>query len=453
MPLLEDSGTKERYCQQLDRFQARLFRLLDRTYRDEVFSKLVALKVCNLLVAEYHFHHRHARLASRPVQLLIDPANGCQLRCPGCVHSANVRWSEQFDWPPSLLSVEDAVEMFDQFGAFACAAVLYNYGEPLLNKRFPDIVSAAKGYGLFTMTSTNFALRIDADRLVDCGLDRLTVSADGTSQATYERFRRQGRLGLVLDNIAAVVAAKRRRGTETPYLVWQYLTFEHNAAEVDTAIALARKLGVNEVYFATPFAVDGDDPSVKAVVSRRRGRIVFREELPGPGPAESAPTPKRRDKQIEAAFRTSWRHRLLEAGGGEEASRASARTCGWLYHNLTVDAARRVMPCCIAPSAEKGVKNLVYARFDGLDSNLTNSRQAVLSRQALADRAVSRAAARYTNPKELPFCISCSAQPAAPYGFGVAHHIRMLDIRGAIPEAIYESLRACVLYATAQGAE
>jgi len=32
-------------------------------------------------------------------------------------------------------------------------------------------------------------------------------------------------------------------------------------------------------------------------------------------------------------------------------------------------------------------------------------------------------------------------------------HIRMGDVKGAIPEAIYETLRACVLYATAQGAK
>jgi len=446
---LAEAGSKRRYCEQLDKFQSVLCRTLDQTYADRVLSKLIALKVCNLLAAEYHFHHRHTRLASRPVQLMVDPSNACQLRCPGCVHSANADWSAHFDWPSGLLSLEDATGLFDQFGPFACATVLYNYGEPLLNKRFPEIVSIAKSYGLFTMTSTNLSLPVPADRLVTCGLDWLTISADGVSQPVYQHFRRKGRISQVLDNVAALVEAKRRHGSETPYLSWQYLTFEHNIGELDSAIELARQLGINDIFISTPFAVDGDDPTVKAVTSPKEGRIICKPAASGASGQDAPLSSIRRDTRIEAEFATSWCDRLRDAGDDEETSKASSPMCSWLYHNLTFDAGRRVMPCCMAPSKEKGERNLVYAQFDGRSSNVTNSPHAVLSRAAFADRAATEVLVRDIDPKELPYCIKCTEKPARSWGMGAAEHMRTLDVRKAIPNDVYKSLRASALHSGA----
>ena len=93
----------------LDQFQRDAFRRLRLWYREpgmDSFCQLVALKAANAFAADYHFRNRHSVLASRPVQLQVDPTNACQLRCPSCLHSANTAWTARFDWPPANVLFE-----------------------------------------------------------------------------------------------------------------------------------------------------------------------------------------------------------------------------------------------------------------------------------------------------------------------------------------------------------
>src|SRR5262245_51717280 len=52
----------------------------------ELPAKLLTLKILNLLLAKHHFRMRSERLLSAPFGIVVDPMNGCQLACPGCVH-------------------------------------------------------------------------------------------------------------------------------------------------------------------------------------------------------------------------------------------------------------------------------------------------------------------------------------------------------------------------------
>lgn len=65
------------------------------------------------------------------------------------------------------------------------------WGEPLLHRGIYDMVRMAKGRGCATtMTSNGTALsEANSRRLIDAGLDRLTVSIDGLSPQTYDAIR------------------------------------------------------------------------------------------------------------------------------------------------------------------------------------------------------------------------------------------------------------------------
>jgi pyruvate-formate lyase-activating enzyme len=440
----ENRTGKHDFMQFADSFQAQLFSDLLSRYRHETFSKLLALKITNLAVARYHHRHRHSILMSRPVQLTVDPTNVCQLGCPGCVHSSNEPYRELFDWPRKALAVDVHDRFLETMAPFAFATVLYSYGDPLLHRKFADFVRSSKKYLLSTLTSTNLSMPLDdPEDLVASGLDRIVVSIDGTTQDIYERYRRSGNLELVFENVRKLVTAKKRLGMRSPYLVWQFLTFEHNSHQVKEAIVMARELGVNEIVIDTPFGVEADDPSIHAVRVPDEGVHVIDPWDGSWCTSESKQALDRVASTIESEFDRSWEQRLEEAGPhNDEGSPRGSSTCDWLYQNVTLDGASRVMPCCMAPV--KSTKNLVFANFDsGIDRDpekIVNSRMAVSARLAFSDRSGYESRIAQLSEGQQPYCAECREKPA-PYGLlHVAGDISLLDTLGVIPAPVREAL-------------
>jgi pyruvate-formate lyase-activating enzyme len=378
---------------------------------------------------------------------MLDPSNGCQLRCPGCVHSDNQAWSKEFDWPLGVIDGPGAIEFLDQFGVPAIATVLSNYGEPLLNKRLPEIVLAAKRLLMFTMLSTNLSVRFDCDALVESGIDYMTLSIDGTSQDSYERYRRRGQLDLVLDNIRALVEAKRRLGRDKPYLVWQFLTFQHNVHEVESAIETGRQLGVNEVLIATPFSVDLDDPSIEVATDEPQRRIVLNPLNTFSQTDTDLAAVRSSADLIESWFDKTWTQRYFEADGSAESSRSEQPTCHWLYHNLTMDATKRLLPCCMAPSSDPTFRNVVFGNFSGSAQDAINTPMANLARTAFRDRAEYEREIERSGAGGTPYCANCTEKPGSPFGFDLESYVRGLDQCQALPPETYEALARCSLSA------
>ena len=422
----------------IDAFQRRLYAHLLREYRHEPFCQLFALKLCNLAVARHHHRNRHSVLMSKPFQLTVDTTNACQLACPACVHTSNKEYSALFDWPASTLPVDLYDRFLEPTGVFAFCASLYNYGEPLLHKRFPDFVRSSKKHLLFTTTSTNLSMPLaDTDDIVASGLDRMILSIDGTTQEAYERYRRKGRLDLVFENVRKLAASKKKLGSSTPYLVWQFLTFEHNVHQAPDAIRKARELGVNEILIQTPFEVVIDDPGIRAAAAPDRGTHKF-----APWSGDWCSEERRKSVEgifsnIEAAFNYSWEQRFHGTQGSEEDNRPGPRTCDWLYQNMTIDGAARIMPCCMAP--DKGEKHVVFANFtqaSGAGADLINSPMARLARLAFGNRETYEAEARNRSKESLPYCAGCAENPAL-YGLAnVAGDIRALDEKLALPRSL-----------------
>jgi len=175
---LRSGVPKEQAAAYLDQFQQATFSALMDQYGDATFAQVLALKLANLAAARYHLANRHSVLFSHPVVLRVDPSNACQLACPGCVHSENNVHAGVFDWPSTTLSVDTHDAWLTRLGPFAFCAVLFNYGEPLLNKRFAEIVRRSKEYLLYTMTSTNLSLPVNnEDAIVAEPAGALSIAA------------------------------------------------------------------------------------------------------------------------------------------------------------------------------------------------------------------------------------------------------------------------------------
>jgi len=428
MDLLVRSGlNKIEFLKQVDARKNIIYEAFVDRY-SPAYAKLMTLKIVNLLVGKYHYLNKHTTIASRPIQLMIDPANACQLTCPGCVHTSNPAWAAQavIHWPSGMLSLDQYKKVLQLYGPFAFGAVLYNYGEPLLNPLTPQFISLARKYLLFTLLSTNLSLqKIDADAIVDSGLNHMIISIDGVTQKTYEQYRRGGKLQLVFENIRKIVDAKKRLGQKTPYLVWQFLTFEHNVHEVDAALIMAKQLGVDAVHVQTPFDVSADDPTCRIITSRKEGYHFFT-----PWHARvnylSAVDDLADGSEIDRLLTENLVERMTSIGNIDEDSRSGSATCDWLHKSISIDGLGRVLPCCIPPGHKR---HLVFGGLQDNEHDYWNSKDFIRSRLALNDRQ----AFKQNQPELIPYCADCPTLPEVSHGlWRVAEDLPILDKQGVI---------------------
>jgi len=397
------------------------------------FAGLLALKISNLAVARYHAMHRHTRVASGPIQLMVDPANSCPLSCPGCVHTGNPDLKSRYDWPGGLLKVECFDGFIRLYGPTAFGVVFYNYGEPMLNKRTPDLIRSAKRFFLHTCLSSNFTVPFDVEAIVDSGLNCIFASLDGATQETFATYRRGGNLETCFTNIRKLVEAKHRKESWTPYLEWKFLTFEHNIHEIDLAIDTGRELGVDEVNIAEPFAVDWDDPSIRVAETSRHGRIRFTDgQLKGPLDHHSSFDDP--DGVVEEAVALSWVSRGERADALDQEAQPGGATCRWLYQSMTIDAKKRIHPCCMPP--ENGL-NRVYGIFGGTDAEGFNNAWLSSSRASFANPAVFEVEIARNLGGTRPYCADCDADPELTYTVDrdVHRDLALLDELGLVTPA------------------
>jgi radical SAM protein with 4Fe4S-binding SPASM domain len=131
--------------------------------------------------------------------------------------------------------------------------ILYFQGEPYLHPQFFELVKAAVAKNIYTATSTN-AHYLDSEnarKTVESGLDRLIISLDGTTQETYQSYRIGGKLDRVISGTKEVIAWKKKLGSSTPHLIFQFLVVKPNEHQIPQVKKLANSLGVDEVAFKT----------------------------------------------------------------------------------------------------------------------------------------------------------------------------------------------------------
>ncbi|MGA2739699.1 MAG: radical SAM protein [Bryobacteraceae bacterium] len=326
-----------------ERFKPDLFARL-RSRFELSQAQALTLKILNLCLAKYHFQTRSTSVLSRPYGLVVDPSDMCQLACPGCVHSDRSQLLKIFDWHNGTLPEERFAALLKRYGPYAIGVYFCNYGEPLLNLHTPKLIRMAKSYLMGTALSTSLSVkRLDADAYVTSGLDFMVLSIDGATQPTYQRFRRNGNLELVFDNVRKLV----------------------NAHEIPLAARNARKLGVDHFRVVNPFDVAWDDPEIRPAAVKGGVRRLDWLALSNQ-PENWNPFPDSVDADtIARAFENPW-----DPHAAGDSPPSEGHTCHWLYKNMVMDATGRIMPCCGAPRKDT---NLVFATFGGNGDDPFNS--------------------------------------------------------------------------------
>ncbi len=190
--------------------------------------------------------------ALRRIQtLLVEPSYLCNVDCPLCVRLHERKESQD---PPHLLDPAVFRKLVDDLVRHRIEVDVCQFsgrGEPLLCSDLPEIVRYAKeNLNAQTACDTNGNVPFRPE-IMTCGLDWLLVAVDGVTQASYERYRRGGRLSRVLRLLRDCIEFKRRNDDCATRVAWKMILFEWNSsdAEIREAFRLAGEIGVDQLRF------------------------------------------------------------------------------------------------------------------------------------------------------------------------------------------------------------
>jgi MoaA/NifB/PqqE/SkfB family radical SAM enzyme len=343
----------------------------------------------------YERWRRTSVVRARPLMLTVDPNNICHLRCPLCPTGYRV-----LDRPKGHADVAMFRDLVDELGDYLFFVDFYNWGEPLISPRLPELVALADARGIVTNLSTNLSLRLDDARieaLLRSGLGSLTCSIDGATQETYATYRRRGKLPLVLDNLRRIVAMRDTLGLARPLVTWQFVVFRFNEHERASAEAMAREIGVDRLHFISPH------------LSQDRFPLRAEDSAAVAGWAPSDP-----------AF-----NRLLASHPDQVARQRRHRRCDWHYVSAAINWDGSVAPCCSTFE--------VADDFGRLDYDAGRTYMAEINGERF--RAVrDRFAGRITQPLDL-VCEHCPTPLEMDYATRVNRRILRIVVTQALLRA------------------
>jgi GTP 3',8-cyclase len=139
--------------------------------------------------------------------LRVSLTDRCNLRCSYCMPAEGLDWLPK----PELLTDDELVRLLDlAVTQLGITEVRFTGGEPLLRRGLPGIVervAAMRPRPEMSLTTNGIGLDRLAGPLRAAGLDRINVSLDTVSAATFVKLAKRDRLADVLAGLAAAAAA------------------------------------------------------------------------------------------------------------------------------------------------------------------------------------------------------------------------------------------------------
>jgi len=215
-------------------------------------------KKLNVVLAWMSRTLKLVRPLNMPFNIMIEPTNVCNLKCPACPTG-----SGKLPFKKGRMPLADFRALVDELGPSATYAQLWGFGEPFLHPHILDMVAYCKNFGMEVRVSTNGHFLGDgrsAERLVASGLNSLKISLDGATQETLQRYRVNASLDRILDGIREINEAKTRCASKHPRLVLQFIVMKHNQHEIprmkELAAALKMKYKQKTVWVEEDTAAD-----------------------------------------------------------------------------------------------------------------------------------------------------------------------------------------------------
>jgi radical SAM protein with 4Fe4S-binding SPASM domain len=150
-----------------------------------------------------------------PIFIDIEVTSACNLKCDFCATTFRGKTIKK-----GFISFEIIKKIIDEGADNDLFGVKFNIrGEPLLHPQIHEFVKYAKQKNLIDVYFNTNAILLGEDvakKLIDSGLDRLSISFEGYTKSVYEKYRIGANYEKVLSNIENIQSLKRKLGVEHP---------------------------------------------------------------------------------------------------------------------------------------------------------------------------------------------------------------------------------------------
>ena len=176
-----------------------------------------------------------------PDVLQISLTGRCNLRCKMCSVGDNAKKEDE-------LPLDKIKFVMDRCAEWGIKEVNLCGGEPLLRDSCFEIIQHAKDLGMRVVLTTNGTLITEtmAKRLVESGLDIITISVDGARAETHNNIR--GQAGAFEKIIKGIKHLNNAEGNSRLIKVMILTLSDYNLDELEEYFGLAKSLSVDSLY-------------------------------------------------------------------------------------------------------------------------------------------------------------------------------------------------------------
>lgn len=150
-----------------------------------------------------------------PMHLDIEATSRCNLRCTFCDKLPSLNKEQKGNIQFSLYK-----KIIDEGAKYRLWGVKLSYrGEPLLHKDIVKMVAYAKEKGILDVYFNTNGMLLNAElceKLIDVGLDRISVSVEGTDATAFEKQRIGANFNTILNNVDTLRQIRRKKGSLYP---------------------------------------------------------------------------------------------------------------------------------------------------------------------------------------------------------------------------------------------
>ena len=195
-----------------------------------LIKTLTLKKIGVLLRAQWHYvlarYFKQMKTSRYTPFITLEASNRCQLHCPECATG-----SQALTRTKGELTFKQYQQIIDEIYPYTSIVNLYMQGEPYLNNELGKMIAYAKSKHLFVSLSTNAQLipQWKKENLPQ----HIIISADGATQANYEKYRVGGQLKKVLAFAKELTEYKATQKSRLPYIELQFLVNRYNLKEVN----------------------------------------------------------------------------------------------------------------------------------------------------------------------------------------------------------------------------
>ncbi len=150
-----------------------------------------------------------------PLFIDLEVTSICNLKCPFCATTSRGKKIDK-----GFISFDIVRRIIDEGARENLYGIKFNLrGEPLLHPDIHKFVKYAKQSGLIDVYFNTNSVLLDGDmakRLIEAGLDRISISVEGYTKEVYERHRVGANFEKVLSNIERLQSLKSKLKVDYP---------------------------------------------------------------------------------------------------------------------------------------------------------------------------------------------------------------------------------------------